>query len=141
MNQAEQLIETSKAGYAPGSRSICEIIKDLSKPVAARHLQTKRQGGKDITFVSWYERVKYLDHFAPGWTNEIVRMDNIGGRLIITVRLSIPAKDGTFSREATGQEVEDKNTFGDSSSNAESMAFSRATAKFGLGLYLYSEGK
>jgi len=133
--------QTEKTVYKPGQRSIVEIINDLSRPVAKRHLQFKKQGGKEITFVSWYDRVKYLDHFAPGWSNEIVRMDNIGGKLIITVRLSIPAKDGVFSREATGQESEDTDSWGDSSSNAESMAFSRATAKFGLGLYLYSQGK
>lgn len=132
-------METKKKCFAVAERTIIEIVKDLSKPVAARHLRTKRQGGKEIPFISWFDRIKYLDHFAPGWTNEIIRMDNIGGKLIITVRLTIHASDGTFAREATGQESEDKDTFGDSSSNAESMAFSRASAKFGLGLYLYSE--
>ncbi len=131
--------QTEKPVFKPGERSIVEIINDLSKPIAKRHLQFKRQGGKEITFVSWYDRVKYLDYFAPGWSNEIVRMDNIGGKLIITVRLTIPASDGTFSREATGQESEDKENYGDSSSNSEAMAFSRASAKFGLGLYLYSD--
>lgn len=137
MNQpAEQQQQQS---FKPGERSISEIINDLSRPVARRHLRTKKQGGKEITYVSWFDRVKYLDHFAPGWENQIVRMDNIGGKLIITVRITITASDGIFSREATGQESEDKDTFGDSSSNAEAMAFSRASAKFGLGLYLYSE--
>lgn len=131
--------QTEKQTFKPGERSIVEIIKDLSKPVAARHLRTKRQGGKDITFISWYDRIKYLDYFAPGWSNEIVRIENIGGKLIIIVRLTIPASDGIFSREATGQESEDTDSWGDSSSNAEAMSFSRASAKFGLGLYLYDK--
>lgn len=32
-------------------RSIKDIIADLSKPIPARHLQTKRMGGTDITFI------------------------------------------------------------------------------------------
>ena len=123
----------------PGERSINEIIKDLSKPVMDRHIRTKKQGGTNIAFISWFDRVKYLDLYAPGWTMEIRRIDNIAGKLIITVRLTIPAAEGNFFREATGQEDETKDSYGDSSSNAEAMSFSRASAKFGLGLYLYSK--
>lgn len=120
-------------------RSIRDIIADLSKPVAKRHLRSRKQGGKDILYVSWHDRVKYLDHYAPGWTSEITRLDNIAGKLILTVRMSIPALEGVIFREATGQEDEDKDSFGDSSSNSEAKAFSRASAKFGLGLYLYDQ--
>lgn len=127
--------------FQVGERSIVDIIADLSKPVAAKHLRHKKQGGTQIAFVSWFDRVKYLDYYAPGWSNEITRIESIGGKLIITVRLTIPTKDGLISREATGQESEEKDSYGDSSSNAEAMALSRASAKFGLGLYLYSEGK
>ena len=123
------------------TKTISAIIKNLSKPVADRHLQTKRQGGAEIAFISWYHRVKYLDLHAPGWSNEIKRIENIGGKLIITVRLTIPASDGEYFREATGQESESTDSWGDSSSNAEAMAFSRASAKFGLGLYLYDHSK
>lgn len=42
--------ETDKKTYAVGERSIVEIVKDLSKPIAAKHLNQKRQGGKEITF-------------------------------------------------------------------------------------------
>lgn len=128
-----------KQKFKPGERSIVDIIADLSKPVAGKHLKHKKQGGVSIAFISWFDRVKYLDYYAPGWSNEITRIDNIGGKLIIVVRITIPASDGLFSREATGQESEEKDTFGDASSNAEAMALSRASAKFGLGLYLYSE--
>ncbi len=57
------------------------------------------------------------------------------------VRLSIPCLEGIVYREATGQEDETHETYGDSSSNAESMALRRASAKFGLGLYLYDQNK
>jgi hypothetical protein len=132
---------TAPPTYKPGERSIVDIIKDLSKPVAARHIQQKRQGGTSIDFISWYHRVKYLDLYAPGWTNEILEIVSIAGKLIIRVRLGIPTSEGMVWREATGQEEEDKEGYGDSTSNAEAMAFSRASAKFGLGLSLYEKKK
>ena len=120
-------------------RSIRDIIKDLSKPVANRHLRTRKQGGKELTYISWYDAVKYLDHYAPGWCYEVRSMNSVGGKLILTIRLSIPCLEGMVFREATGQEEEETTSYGDSSSNAESMALRRAAAKFGLGLYLYDK--
>jgi hypothetical protein len=120
-------------------RSIREIVKDLSKPVAKRHLRNRKQGGKEIKYIAWHDAIKYLDHYAGGWNYEIRSMDSLGGKLILTVRLSIPCAEGIVYREATGQEDEDKETYGDSSSNAESMALRRAASKFGLGLYLYDQ--
>ena len=122
-------------------RSIRDIIKDLSKPVAKRHLRTRKQGGKEIKFISWHDAIKYLDHYAAGWNYEIRDIQNIAGKLILTVRLSIPCAEGIVYREATGQEDDDLDTFGNSSSNAESMALRRAMSKFGLGLYLYDQNK
>lgn len=139
LNIMENNTSENKKQYAVGERTISAIIADLSKRLPDRFISTKRQGGTNIKFISWFHRVKMLDFYAPGWENEIKRIDNIGGKLIITVALTIKASDGVFAREATGQESEEKDTFGDSSSNAEAMALSRASAKFGLGLYLYSE--
>lgn len=120
-------------------RSIREIVKDLSKPIAQKHLRKRRQGGKEILYLAWHDAVKYLDHFAPGWCYEIRSIDSIGGKLILTIRLSIPSLEGIIYREATGQEDETLDAYGDSSSNAESMALRRAAAKFGLGLALYDQ--
>ncbi len=67
-------IETSENQLSetkPELRSIRDIVKDLSKPVAQKHLRKRRQGGKEITYLSWHDAVKYLDHFAPGWCYEI----------------------------------------------------------------------
>lgn len=120
-------------------RSIRDIVKDLTKPVAKRHLRNRRQGGKDIGYIAWHDAIKYLDHYAPGWNYEVRSMNSVGGKLILIIRLSIPCLEGVVYREATGQEDEEKDTYGDSSSNAESMALRRAAAKFGLGLYLYDQ--
>lgn len=124
-----------------GLRSIREIVKDLSKPVAKRHLRTRKQGGREILYLSWHDAIKYLDHYAPGWCYEVRTINTVAGKLILTVRLSIPSTEGIVFREATGQEDEDLDAYGDSSSNAESMALRRAAAKFGLGLYLYDQNK
>ena len=120
-------------------RSIRDIVKDLSKPIAQKHLRKRRQGGKEILYLAWHDAVKYLDHYAPGWCYEVRSIDSIAGKLILTIRLSIPSLEGIIYREATGQEDEDKENYGDSSSNAESMALRRAAAKFGLGLSLYDQ--
>jgi len=88
-------------------------------------------------------------------------------RFFLPGRLTIPTAEGNIYREATGTELlkEDKDVwigekpnrqklkddlgrpvtesrelaYGDPSSNAESMAFRRAAARFGLGLYLYEK--
>jgi hypothetical protein len=122
-----------------GLRSIRDIVRDLSKPIAQKHLRKRRQGGKDILYVSWHDAIKYLDHYAPGWCYEVRSIDSIAGKLILTVRLSIPCAEGIVYREATGQEDETLDAYGDSSSNAESMALRRAAAKFGLGIALYDQ--
>ena len=135
----EKIEELNSKNESNELRSIRDIVKDLSKPVANRHLRTRKQGGKELTYISWYDAVKYLDHYAPGWCYEVRSMNSVGGKLILTIRLSIPCLEGIVFREATGQEEEETNSYGDSSSNAESMALRRAAAKFGLGLYLYDK--
>lgn len=138
--QTEENIEQVETTFKSGElRSIREIVKDLSKPIASRHLRKRKQGGKELTYISWHDAIKYLDHFAPGWCYEVRRIESFSGKLVMTVRLSIPCAEGIVYREATGQEDEDVESYGDSSSNSESMALRRAAAKFGLGLYLYDK--
>jgi hypothetical protein len=139
MSEERNIEELSPKNESTELRSIRDIVKDLSKPVAKRHLRTRKQGGKELTYISWYDAVKYLDHYAPGWNYEVRAMNSVGGKLILTIRLSVPCLEGVVYREATGQEEEETTSYGDSSSNAESMALRRAAAKFGLGLYLYDK--
>ncbi|MGI8555230.1 MAG: Rad52/Rad22 family DNA repair protein, partial [Pyrinomonadaceae bacterium] len=122
----EKIDELESKSESTELRSIREIVKDLTKPVAKRHLRTRKQGGKEISYIAWHDAVKYLDFFAPGWNYEIRSMNSISGKLIIVVRLSIPCLEGVVYREATGQEDETLDSYGDSSSNAESMALRRA---------------
>lgn len=137
----DNYIENGETKLNTELRSIREIVKDLSKPIAQKHLRKRRQGGKEITYLSWHDAIKYLDHYAPGWCYEIRSMESVAGKLIMIVRLSIPSLEGIVYREATGQEDEDLDAYGNSSSNSESMALRRAASKFGLGLYLYDQNK
>ncbi len=155
-------------------RPIREILADFAKPLPAAYLETRKQGGAELTYVPWHKACILLDRVAPGWEWEIRQMTTTGDRLFLVGRLTIHAADGTFYREATGTELlkEDKQvwidhpdgrkndkgkvmqiplkdeigrivtesremSYGDPSSNSESMAFRRAAAKFGLALYLY----
>ncbi len=124
---------------SPALRSIRDIVRDLSKPVAKRHLRTRKQGGKELTYIAWFDAIKYLDHYAPGWSYEIRSIQSVGGKLIMTTRISIPCLEGVVYREASGQEEEETSSFGDPSSNAESMSLRRAAAKFGVGIELYNK--
>ncbi|MEO6590352.1 MAG: Rad52/Rad22 family DNA repair protein [Pyrinomonadaceae bacterium] len=137
----EKTEEFDSKNVSADLRSIREIVKDLSKPVAMRHLRTRKQGGKEIKYIAWHDAIKYLDHYASGWNYEIRSIDSIGGKLILIVRLSIPCLEGIVYREATGQEDEELDSYGNSSSNSESMALRRAASKFGLGLHLYDQNK
>ena len=120
-------------------RSIRDIIKDLSKPVAKRHLRSRKQGNQQITYISWYDAVKYLDHYAPGWSYEIRSVQQIGESLVMTVRISIPCAAGVVYREASALEPLAGTGYGDAATNAESAALRRAAAKFGFCLSLYDK--
>jgi len=136
--QTNEIDEQKTFKTAP-LRSINEIVNDLHKPILPRHLRTRRQGGKEITYIAWYDAAKYLDLFAPGWSHEIRSIQQIAGKIVITIRISIPTLEGIVYREATGSEDEDTDSYGDAFSNSESMALRRCAAKYGLGQHLYRD--
>jgi hypothetical protein len=136
-----------------GLRSIRDIVRDLKRPLPPEHLATKPagSGSEKLTYIPWYVASAYLDKFAPGWSYEI-RSNQVfdfeitkkgskvrDTRQVITVRISVPAKEGVIFREATGQCEVALSGYGDPTSNAEGMALRRAAAKFGLGLWLYKK--
>lgn len=129
-------------------RNYEEIVADLKNEIIPSMLETKTQGGAKLTFIPWYNAVRLLDYYAQGWEGHVKEMVVTGDRLFLTYALTIHALDRSVTREATGTETlkepVPKNpgqmrelAYGDPSSNAESMAFRRAAAKHGLGLYLY----
>lgn len=124
---------------APGPRSIADIIKDLSKPCAPERLKQRVQGKTTLTYLPWYQAVRYLDRYASGWSYEVRSIQIVGDQCAVIVRLLIPCAEGVVWREATGIEPVKVTGYGDATSNSESMALRRAAAKFGLGLYLYDK--
>lgn len=134
-------------------RPIVEILADLALPVPERLIQQRQQGKASLSYIPWYSMVRLLDYYAPGWQGEVKNVYATPDRLYLTYSLNVFAEEGIFTREATGtellkEEYLDKETktkkiremaYGDPSSNAESMAFRRAAAKFGLGLSLYDK--
>jgi len=120
-------------------RPIEEIIEDLSKPLPARLIKQRKQGGAMLDFIEWHTAVKILDYYAPGWHGEVRSVTVTPDRVVVTYRITIEAAEGQIHREATGNELIDSKGYGDPASNAEAMAFKRAAAKFGLALALYSK--
>jgi hypothetical protein len=136
-NASEQLREVNAPNDGP--RPITAIIADLSKPIAQRHLKTRRQGGAELTYLEWHTAVKYLDLYAPGWSYAVKSVALVGSLVTVIAAISIPCSEGIVTREATGCEDVNAKGYGDAVSNAEAMALKRAASKFGLGLYLYSK--
>jgi len=121
------------------SRPLSLILDDLQKDVPKRVLAQKRLGGNNITYIPWHKVARLMDFYAPGWEYEVTDRTITQTHIILTVRVFINCAEGRFYREATGLEKLDTKGFGDPSSNAESMAFRRACAKWGLGLSLYEK--
>jgi hypothetical protein len=149
----DQLDPTKPEWYKGFRRSITEILADLSKPIPNKYLATRKQGGTTLMYLPWHTCCKLLDRCAPGWDYSITNIHTTNDRIFITAKITIRAAEGDISREATGTEVLKEEYFdkqsqtvkirelayGDSSSNAESMALRRCAAKFGLARYLYEK--
>lgn len=123
--------------HMPYARPLTEILTDLAKPVPQRFLAQRKQGGQQLTYIPWHNANKLLDYYAPGWEGQVSSITPTSDRVFVVYRLTIHAAEGAFSREATGTELLNCSSYGDPTSNAESMAFRRAAARFGLGLGLY----
>jgi hypothetical protein len=128
-------------------RSIIDILEDFSKPIPARFLKKKpvfsRRNGRlvksgEVDYIPWSTYIRLLEFYAPGYNWEI-RVQYLGDRTVIEGKLTIKAEEGDFIREATGQEENEVDSFGDPVSNAESSALRRCCAKFGLGLSLWEK--
>lgn len=143
----EEPAQEEPAEPSPSDKSkilyLSDIRERLSAPIPSRFISQKKKGGATLDFCSWYNVQRLLDHHTNGhWEKEIVSVEQIGKEVMVHMRITIigRAGDGTVvrrSREATGREEVGVSTFGDSTSNAESMAFRRACAAHGLGLHLW----
>ena len=138
---------------APREWTLAQIQAALSRRLPANLLKTKNLDGNTIRYLPWHTANEILDKYAPGWTWEIVRLETSRDRIFLIGRLTLPSAEGNIYREATGTELlkkqqrnektgeiyEKEHSYGDPSSKAESMAFRRAAARFGLGMHLYQD--
>lgn len=132
-------METPAAPTTPRQLTLSQIEEILSRPLPKSMLKTKTIKGNKITYLSWFDANRILSKYCIGWSWEITIFEISSDRVFLVGRLTIPTSEGNVYREASGTESLNCSSYGDPSSNAESMAFRRACAKFGLGLYLYDK--
>lgn len=132
------LAVVEKSQFKAYGRPLSEIISDLSKPLPDRFLSQRKQGGKTLTYISWHDVNKLMDFFTGGgWEGSVSNIHTTQSEVYVVYKVTIHALEGHVSREATGSEKLDNNAFGEAIAKAESQAFRRSCARFGLGLWLY----
>ena len=75
-------------------RPTAETLADLSRPIDPRHLKTRKQGTTTLTYCPWNTIARHLHHRAPGWCWEVQSVQEVGGAVVVTGRLTIPTADG-----------------------------------------------
>ncbi|KAF3486496.1 hypothetical protein Bca4012_078903 [Brassica carinata] len=149
------------------TRPLIEILRDLNKKIPDNIVKSHDPGSSAASsgFIPWFHANRMLSFYAPGWCGEVrdvIFSEN--GNVTVVYRLTIRGSDGevrrsstfTFSscsaslslprgktllahRESTGTVTITDDHIEDPVAAAEEMAFCRACARFGLGLYLYHE--
>ncbi|GKV35086.1 hypothetical protein SLEP1_g43399 [Rubroshorea leprosula] len=120
------------------TRPLVEILRDLNKRIPDNIITTPRSSSS--TFIPWYHANRMLSFYAPGWCGEVrdvIFSDN--GSVTVVFRLTVRGSDGEAHREATGTVSSSDSDIVDPVAAAEEIAFCKACARFGLGLYLYHE--
>ncbi|KAI9125460.1 hypothetical protein K1719_002878 [Acacia pycnantha] len=118
-----------------------EILRDLNKRIPDNIVKAHVHGDPPAgTLIPWYHANRMLSFYAPGWCGEIrdvIFSDN--GSVTVVYRVTVRGSDGEAHREATGTVSPSDGPVGDPVATAEELAFCKACARFGLGLYLYHE--
>ncbi|KAF5449155.1 hypothetical protein F2P56_029632 [Juglans regia] len=126
------------------TRPLVEILRDLNKRIPDNIIKNTSPPHDDhaetATFIPWFHANRMLSFYAPGWCGEIrdvIFADN--GSVTVVYRVTIRGSDGEAHRESTGTVSPVDGHILDPVAAAEEIAFCRACARFGLGLYLYHE--
>ncbi|CAI0463742.1 unnamed protein product [Linum tenue] len=118
------------------TRPLAEILRDLNKRIPDNIIKPLQPP----TSIPWYHANRMLSFYAPGWCGEIrdvIFSDN--GSVTVVYRVTIRGSDGEAHRESSGTVSPVDADIADPVAAAEEIAFCRACARFGLGLYLYHE--
>ncbi|XP_076950578.1 DNA repair RAD52-like protein 2, chloroplastic [Bidens hawaiensis] len=131
---------------SPGiTRPLAEILRDLNKRIPDNVVLVNQphhhhDGSQSSTFIPWYHANRMLSFYAPGWCGEIrdvIFSDS--GSVTVVYRVTVRGSDGEAHRESTGTVPAGNDQTVDPVAAAEELAFCKACARFGLGLYLYHE--
>ncbi|XP_010907748.1 DNA repair RAD52-like protein 2, chloroplastic [Elaeis guineensis] len=116
------------------TRPLAEILRDLNKRVPDKIIHTADNS------IPWYHTNRMLSFYAPGWCGEVrdVTFSN-NGSVTVVYRVTIRGSDGEAYRESTGTVSLNDDRFAEPVAAAEEIAFCKACARFGFGLYLYHE--
>jgi hypothetical protein len=121
---------------------LAEMLENLQKPVPKQFISIKKKGGTTIPFVTVWDYYELLDERVGAENWELtLKVDHIGGLAVIIATLTVHGEDRSLTREGIGNEKDDVETWGDSTSNAESQAVRRVCAKFGLSRELWLKDK
>ncbi|XP_077212371.1 DNA repair RAD52-like protein 2, chloroplastic [Tasmannia lanceolata] len=116
------------------TRPLAEILRDLNKRVPDKIIKPHHKT------IPWFHANRMLSFYAPGWCGEIcdvIFSDNES--VTVVYRVTIRGSDAEAHRESTGTVFSNDDQIEDPVAAAEEIAFCRACARFGLGLYLYHE--
>ncbi|KAK4753660.1 hypothetical protein SAY87_001764 [Trapa incisa] len=122
------------------TRPLVEILRDLNKRIPDNVLKPRDSDYHPLTSIPWYHANRMLSFYAAGWCGEvrdIIYSDN--GSVTVVYRVTIRGSDGEAHRESSGTVSCTDDGLADPVAAAEEIAFCRACARFGLGLYLYHE--
>ncbi len=119
-------------------RPTAETLADLSRPIDPRHLKTRKQGSTTLTYCPWNTIARHLHHRAPGWCWEVQSVQEVGGAVVVTGRLTIPTADGDLLHySAVASETLESASKAPAAEVAASSCLRRAAALAGLGLELW----
>ena len=119
-------------------RNTEETLAELHRPIDPRHFKTRKQGNTTLTYVPWATLARHLHFRAPGWNWEIQSVQEVGGSVVVTGRLTIPTTDGLLHYSAVASEKLESGSLAPPSEVAASSCLKRAAAIAGLALELWS---
>lgn len=120
--------------------TIKEILTKLRQPIDRNLISSKSIKGNKIDYVAWFNYCNILDNLCF-WEWEIISITTTETQLFMTAKLTIHGDDRSLSMMASGTESLSCSSYGDSSSNAESMCLRRCLAKFGCSRELWKKDK
>lgn len=126
------------------AKPLQEILAALALPVPDNFISSKStyqkgQASGTAKYIAWPALIRLLDSRAGMLWDWKIRTIWAGDRFVVEGSLTIHGSDGSITREATGTEMSDVDSYGDPTSNSEAMALRRCCAKFGIGLNLWEK--